>query len=69
MLPGFQLVLLYLDPTTGGILLQTILGGTAGGLVLVKLFWGRIVSLVSRNKGRDSENGEPEDPAGEGQET
>ena len=69
MLPSFQLVLLYLDPTTGGILLQTILGGTAGGLVLVKLFWRRIVSLVSRNKGLNSENGEPEDPASEGQET
>ena len=62
MMPG---LLLYLDPTTGGVLLQAILGGAAGGLVLVKLFWRRFVSLVLRTKRRSSENPEPQAPDSE----
>jgi hypothetical protein len=31
----------YLDPGTGSILLQVLLGGVAGGLVVVKLYWSR----------------------------
>ena len=65
MLIGFPSVLLYLDPTTGGILLQTILGGAAGGLVLVRLFWGKIKLLVHRGKGHDSDITEPEEASGE----
>ncbi len=29
----------YLDPGTGSILLQLLLGGVAGGLVIMKLYW------------------------------
>ena len=32
----------YIDPSAGGMLVQLILGGTAGLAVLGKLFWGRI---------------------------
>ena len=32
----------YLDPNAGSVLLQLVLGGTAGLVVLGRLFWGRI---------------------------
>ena len=51
-------LLLYLDPTTGGVLLQVILGGVGGGLVLVKLFWHRLGSLFARSKRRTSRGSE-----------
>ncbi len=41
-MPGF---LLYVDPTAAGLGLQMLLGGVVGGLVTIKLFWGRVFSL------------------------
>ena len=38
-------VLGYIDPTAGGLLIQVLLGGAAGVLILGRLFWGRIQSL------------------------
>ena len=38
-------VILYLDPSSGGILLQVLFGGIAGIAVIVKLFWYRLGSL------------------------
>ena len=35
----------YIDPGAGGILLQIILGGVAGTIVMGKIFWHRIVSF------------------------
>lgn len=35
----------YLDPGTGSLILQIILGGVAGLLVAGKLFWARIVDF------------------------
>ncbi len=32
----------YIDPGTGGMLVQLLLGGVAGALVIVKLYWHRI---------------------------
>lgn len=46
----------YLDPGSGSMLLQLILGGLAGLAVAGKLFWQRIVSFFSF--GRDTS--EPE---------
>jgi hypothetical protein len=37
----------YLDPASGSLLLQLILGGAAGAAVAVRLFWRRIVGLLS----------------------
>lgn len=37
----------YLDPTSGSILLQVLLGGVAGAVLALKLFWGRILSWFS----------------------
>ncbi len=50
----------YLDPNTGSILLQILLGGFAGLVLAVKLFWGNIISMFrfgSRKSGGE-ESGE-----------
>lgn len=36
----------YLDPGTAGMLLQLLLGGVAGGLVVFKLYWHKLVGAV-----------------------
>ncbi len=42
--------LLYLDPTAAGLGLQMVLAGLVGGLVAVRMFWGRVFSLFRRTK-------------------
>ena len=42
--------LLYLDPTAAGLGLQMLLAGLVGGLVAVRMFWGRVFSLFRRSK-------------------
>lgn len=32
----------YLDPGSGGMLLQLLFGGVAGGLAIIKLYWSQI---------------------------
>ena len=39
-------VFAYIDPGSGSMLLQLLLGGTAGVFMLLKLFRGRIVDWV-----------------------
>jgi hypothetical protein len=43
----------YLDPGTGSILLQLLLGGVAGGVVVFKLYWQRIKQLFVRSSDDD----------------
>ena len=51
-------VILYLDPSSGGILLQVLFGGVAGIAVIVKLFWYRLASIFRWRPGaRDPEPG------------
>lgn len=40
-----ELVLAYLDPGSGSMILQILLGGIAGAVVAVKLFWHRIAAV------------------------
>lgn len=40
----------YLDPGTGSMILQVVLGGVAGLMVAGKLFWTRILAFFSKNK-------------------
>ena len=35
----------YLDPGTGSIILQVLLGGVAGAALAVKLYWHKFLSL------------------------
>jgi len=38
----------YIDPGTGGMLLQLLLGGVVGALVVIKLYWFRLRQTVKR---------------------
>ena len=40
----------YLDPGTGSMLLQLLLGGIAGALIVAKLYWRRFRGLFRREK-------------------
>jgi hypothetical protein len=60
LVTGFALVLTatpahaYIDPGTGGMLLQLLLGGLAGAAVIVRLQWERIRETTRRLfSGRD----------------
>ena len=40
----------YLDPGTGSMILQIVLGGVAGALVAGRLYWQKIKGVFSRRK-------------------
>lgn len=40
----------YLDPGSGSMVLQIVLGGVAGLVVILKLYWNRLVSLFETGK-------------------
>jgi len=44
----------YLDPATGSMIIQGIIGAIAGLLVAVKLYWQKIRSFFSRTKSSDT---------------
>jgi hypothetical protein len=41
----------YIDPGTGGMLLQLLLGGVAGAAVIVRLYWQRLKAGFQRLTG------------------
>ena len=43
-------MLAYLDPGTGSMLVQLIVGGAAAAGVALKLYWRRFTRLFRRNK-------------------
>jgi len=45
----------YLDPGTGSMVLQLLLGGIAGAVLIVKLYWRRFLNLF---KGKSSDSSE-----------
>jgi hypothetical protein len=51
--------LAYIDPGTGTLLLQALLGGTAGALIVGRMYWARIKDFVSSMFSR-SPAGNPE---------
>jgi hypothetical protein len=40
----------YLDPGTGSMIIQLLLGGVAGAMVVGKLYWQRFKSFFSRKE-------------------
>jgi hypothetical protein len=38
----------YLDPGTGSMVLQLLLGGIAGAAIVIKLYWQRFLSLFKK---------------------
>lgn len=59
----------YLDPGSGSMMLQLLLGGTAGLVVVMKLYWRRLLALLGieerekRDFGEASEVTTPSEPA------
>ena len=45
----------YLDPASGSMMLQMILGGIAGLALAVKLFWHRLLGFFGVKNKRDDE--------------
>ncbi len=43
----------YLDPATGSMLLQMIIGGIAGALVVIKLYWTNLKIFLFGAKPKD----------------
>lgn len=41
---------MYIDPGSGSILLQIILGSVLGAGVLIKVFWKKILSLFGKKE-------------------
>jgi hypothetical protein len=53
----------YLDPGTGSMILQLLLGGVAGALMVGKLYFRKIQSFVAGLRGRPIEDENREDEA------
>jgi hypothetical protein len=45
----------YLDPATGSMLMQLLVGGVAGLAVAVKVFWHRILAFFGGKPAADDE--------------
>lgn len=45
----------YLDPGTGSVILQAILGGVAAAAVTAKLWWHRVTSIFRRSERQGSD--------------
>lgn len=51
----------YLDPGTGSMILQIILGGVAGILVAAKLYWKNLLQFLGLSKGEAVSKETPSD--------
>jgi len=47
----------YIDPASGSMIVQLALGGVAGMLVVLKLYWHRFMNLLFGRRGPNKENG------------
>jgi hypothetical protein len=59
-------ILAYLDPGSGSVILQGLLGGLAAVAVTFKLWWKRLTGLFHRRERREPEPAEtpaPKEPA------
>lgn len=54
--PAPAAVLGYLDPGTGSIVLQMVVGGILGAGLMLKLFWRRIKGLFTRQSTDSARN-------------
>jgi hypothetical protein len=55
-----SIVIAYLDPGTGSVIVQAILGGLAAAAVTVRLWWHRVTSIFRRGS---SDETQPQAPA------
>jgi hypothetical protein len=53
---GFsESALAYIDPAAGSVFLQLLLGGVAGVIVVLKLYWHKFIGFFRRNPQEESE--------------
>lgn len=55
----------YVDPGTGSMLVQLLIGGTAGLLVILKLYWNAILSFLHIRQSPHKANKPESGPEGE----
>jgi len=55
----------YIEPGTVSIILQVLLGGLAGGLVMIRLFWDRLKARFMPGSKATGSTSELSDEAGE----
>ena len=51
----------YLDAGTGSMILQLLIAGVAGALVMIKVYWYKLKRLVTRSQDSEDENVEESD--------
>ena len=51
----------YIDPNSGSLILQVVLGGVAGLAVIAKLYWHKILGMLGLRKGDRVESPESTD--------
>jgi hypothetical protein len=57
--------LAYIDPASGSMLLQIILGGAAAVAVALKMWWRRVLTILHIRKPEEDAPGEPISAASE----
>jgi hypothetical protein len=53
----------YLDPGSGSVILQALVGGFAAVAVTAKLWWKRVTGIFRRNRDEDAAPATPEESA------
>ena len=43
----------YLDPTSGSLILQLVVGGVAGAAVLIRLYWHKLLAALRLKRADD----------------
>jgi hypothetical protein len=61
MIVGSNTAWAYIDPGTGSMVLQLLLGGIAGAVVIFKLYWRRFVGMFRGHTREESGSSSPED--------
>ena len=46
----------YLDPASGSMILQAVIGGVAAAAVALRVYWGRIATLLGFRRGDEPES-------------
>ena len=55
--------LAYLDPATGSMIIQGIIGAIAGAIVVIRLYWHRFKAWLNKLTGKQSESPPKSDAA------
>ena len=63
LLSAPQVAYAYLDPGSGSVMLQLLLGGLAGLVVLLKLYWHRLLVFFGIRKEEETQAEEELPPA------